>query len=274
MSHPFYLRLPYIAKLDNQIEPGQSLVVKGQATNETFVINLATSPSIEECKEVILHASFRVKEKVVVVNTLRDGTWGKEERHKLAIDKGAQFNIRIRSHQDKFEIFVNSKSIGSFEYRLPLAAVTHVQILGDLVLNAVGWEGNYYCVPYQMKIPNHFSRQSKLFLTLVPQDDERIDINFLVGDEDIAFHFNPRFNKGKTVLNSYFGGKWGTEVFVDKFPFVRKQVVDILFISENEQIAVYVDGNPYCTFAHRIDPSKIDGLRINGAMELQVVNFE
>uniref|UniRef100_A0A915JTV1 Galectin n=1 Tax=Romanomermis culicivorax TaxID=13658 RepID=A0A915JTV1_ROMCU len=61
-----------------------------------FVINLATSSSIEDCKDLVLH------------------------------------------------VFLNGKSLGSFDYRQPIATISHVQILGDLVLNAVGWEGNYY----------------------------------------------------------------------------------------------------------------------------------
>uniref|UniRef100_A0A915L8A4 Galectin n=1 Tax=Romanomermis culicivorax TaxID=13658 RepID=A0A915L8A4_ROMCU len=144
MTHPFYLRLPYVAKLDNQIEPGQSLIVRGQSTNDTFVINLATSSSIEDCKDLVLHVSIRVKKGTIVFNSLSNGQWGKEEVHKCPLEKGQDFSVRIRSHPDKFEVFLKGKSLGSFDYRQPISTISHVQILGDLVLNAVGWEGNYY----------------------------------------------------------------------------------------------------------------------------------
>jgi len=271
MTHLFYLRLPYVAKLDNTIEPGQSLVVRGQAIGDKVVLNL-TNGIPSETSELIFHMSCRQKENVYVINNRVDGEWGKEVRVKGAIDKTSPFTIRIRSHENKFVAYVNGKKISEFNYRGALAAITHVQVLGDLTLNAVGWEGNYYSVPYKISIPGNFGPQRKLFLTFVP-DDERFDVNFMAGS-DIAFHFNPRLNKKVTVNNSYFGGQWGKEEIISNFPFTRKKATDLLFVSENEQIGVYVDSEPYCTFSQRIDSNKIDGLHIIGSMELQVVNFE
>lgn len=271
MAHPFYLRLPYIAKLDSQIEPGQSLVVRGQATGDRVVINLATSQDVEG-GTIILHVSCRSKDKVFVLNTFENGAWGKEERFKCSIEKSQPFVARIRCHGDKYEVFFDGKEIGEFKYRLPLASVTYVQVYGELTLNSVGWEGNYYSVPYKIKIPNNFTRQRKLFLTFVP-DSEKFNVDLLAGD-DIAFHFNPRFNQKKTVNNSCFGGQWGQEEIVSNLPFTKKKGVDVLIVCENEQYAIYVNADPYCTFKHRIDPNKIDGLAIGPGVELQVVNFE
>lgn len=271
MSHPFYLRLPYVAKLDNAIEPGQSLVVRGQQLGDKVIINLATGPSVDG-SDLVLHLSCRQKDNSYVMNTMFNGKWDNEVRVKGCLDKMQPFTVRIRCHENKFAVYANGKELSEFPYRGALASISHVHVQGELTLNAVGWEGNYYCVPYKVAIPGNFNRQRKLFLTLVP-DDERVEVNFMA-DADIAFHFNPRFNKKMTVNNSYFGGQWGKEEFITNFPFVRKKAVDLLFVCENEQMGVYVDGQPYCTFAHRIDPGKITDLSIIGGMELQVVNFE
>lgn len=271
MAHPFFLRLPYVAKLDNSIEPGQSLVIRGQAIGDKVIVNFCNGVPIDGC-ELVFHLSCRQKENAFVLNNFDGKQWGKEVRAKGCLDKASPFCIRIRCHDNKFAVYANGKEVGEFAYRGALAAISHVQVLGELTLNAVGWEGNYYGVPYKVPIVGNFGRQRKLFLTFIP-DDERVDINLMAG-EDIAFHFNPRFYSKETINNSQFGGQWGKEEKVAKFPFQRKKAVDVLFVCENDQIGVYVDSEPYCTFIHRIDPQKIDKLAISGGMELQVVNFE
>lgn len=112
--------------------------------------------------------SCRLKEKECVLNTKEKGQWGKEERHKLHLEKGTPFYIRIRCHENHFEVslyklnfskkkrklnevssfiqkvFVDGKELCEFRYRSPLHFVTHVVVEGQLTLNSVGWEGNYY----------------------------------------------------------------------------------------------------------------------------------
>jgi len=272
MAHTFSLRLPYAARLDAAINPGQSLIVRGQPTGDRFDINLANGPD-SNTSNIILHMSCRLKEKEYVFNSKQNGQWGKEERHKLHLAKGTPFSIRIRCHESKFEVTVDGKELCEYHYRTPIVEVTHVDISGELTLNAVGWEGNYYSVPYKVGIPGNFDRGRKLFLTLEP-NDELFAVNFMAGS-DIAFHFNPRFNKKHTVNNSCMGGSWGKEEIVTaKWPFEKKKSADLVFVSENDQYGVYVNGEPYCTFVHRIDPHKIDGLEITGKMDLQVVHVE
>lgn len=42
------------------------------------------------------------------------------------------------------QITVDGKELCEYKYRMPVVAVTHVDVNGELTLNAVGWEGNYY----------------------------------------------------------------------------------------------------------------------------------
>jgi len=272
MAHHFSLRVPYAAKLDTQINPGQSLVVRGTPTGDRFDINLATGAD-PGSTNIILHVSCRLKDKEYVFNTKDNGAWGKEEKHKLHLEKGTPFNIRIRCHENRFEVIVDGKDLCEYKYRMPIVSISHVDVNGDISLNAVGWEGNYYSVPYKVGIPGNFGRGRKMFLTMDP-DDDSVSVNFMVG-ADTAFHFNPRFNKKHTINNSQFGGAWGKEETVAaKWPFEKKKSADLVFVCENEQFGVYVNSEPYCTFVHRVDPNKIDGLFVTGKMDLQVVHFE
>jgi len=271
MAHPFSLRLPYVAKLDSTINPGQSLIVRGQPNGDRFDINFTKGPDSNQ-DDIVFHMSCRLKQKEYVMNTKENGQWGKEEVHKMHLEKGTPFYIRIRCHENHFEVFADGKELCEFKYRSPLHNVTHVDVNGQLTLNSVGWEGNYYSVPYKAAIPGRFGPGHKVFVSLLPEDDQ-FSLNLMVG-EDIAFHFNPRFFSKNTVNNSQFGGNWGKEEVQKKFPFEKKKTTDVLLVCEGEQFSAYVNGEPYCTFAHRIDSTQINQLYITGKMDLQVINFE
>jgi len=267
--HPFSLRLPYTAKLDTTINPGQSLIVRGQPTGDRFDINLESGPT--DTADIIFHMSCRLKEKEYVLNTKENGQWGKEERHKLHLAKGTPFAIRVRCHESKFELFVDGKEVAEYKYRTPLHSVNYVNVKGELTLNSVGWEGNYYSIPLRVGIPGNFGKGRKLFLTFIPEDD--FSVNFMIG-EDVAFHFNPRISKKAVVNNTKMNGVWGSEERPKEFPFEKKKSTDLLIVCEEQTFGVYINGQSYCTYTHRTDPSKISQLSIEGKMELQVVNFE
>ena len=62
----------------------------------------------------------------------------------------------------------------------------------------------------------------------------RFAINLSCGpspDDDIAFHFNPRFNVGVVVRNTRQGGAWGTEEqHQSSFPFDHDDQFDLLCV--------------------------------------------
>lgn len=70
-----------------------------------FDINLTAGPNVEsEATDVLFHMSMRQDEKKVVLNNLKHGKWEKEERHSNPFKEGEQFDIRIRAHDNKFEV--------------------------------------------------------------------------------------------------------------------------------------------------------------------------
>ncbi|KAG9465944.1 hypothetical protein GDO78_017484 [Eleutherodactylus coqui] len=53
-------------------------------------------------------------------------------------------------------------------------------------------------------------------------------VNFICSNNDIAFHFNPRFSDGNvTVCNTKQGGDWGAEERRHKMPFKQNTYFDI-----------------------------------------------
>ncbi|KAK6038942.1 galactoside-binding lectin [Cooperia oncophora] len=92
-----------------------------------FTINLHSKSADFSGNDVPLHISVRFDEGKVVMNTFSNGEWGKEERKSLPIKKGDSFDIRIRAHDDRFQIVIDQKEFKDYEHRLPLTtrSITH-----------------------------------------------------------------------------------------------------------------------------------------------------
>lgn len=271
MAHVAQLRLPHVQKMDVQVEPGQSIVIRGEPHGEKVVVNLAHGPEVD-AGDIILHNSIRIKDKVIVLNSMNNGSWGKEERHKHSFEKGHPLIYRIRCHPNKFTLFLDGDELGDFVYRQPLTTVNYIQVYGDLTLNSIGLEGNYYSIPYKKWLDKNFGAGQKLHLSLVP-DDEKFEVNLMCND-DIAFHMSVRFSQKRTVFNTFVNGEWGKEEDAKDFVFSKKKGVDITIECHGDKYTIYVNGSPFFTYTHRIDPRLINCLAIKGNLELQQVKFE
>ncbi|XP_052512405.1 placental protein 13-like isoform X1 [Budorcas taxicolor] len=75
---------------------------------------------------------------IVVMNTLKDGSWGKEQKlHTDAFVPGQPFELRFLVLENEYQVFVNSKPICQFAHRLPLQSVKMLDVRGDIVLTSV-----------------------------------------------------------------------------------------------------------------------------------------
>ncbi|KRX62780.1 32 kDa beta-galactoside-binding lectin [Trichinella sp. T9] len=265
------LKVPYLAKLENAIQPGQSLIARGLVTGDRFDINF--QQGVHEHNGIALHVSCRQHEKVFVLNTFDEGCWKKETRFKSPLKVGEPFDLRIRAHDDRFEMFANHKHVGDYKHMQPLTSINHLLITGTCELHSVLWEGNYYPKPYECRMDG-FKPGRRLFVSGVPADGaKKFNINLCSGP-DIAFHFNPRFNEKKVVRNAMVNGSWGNEERNGDFPFDKKKNFDILFVCEAQAIQVYVNNMEFTNFVHRVAPEKIDSLKIEGDLELQLIHLE
>uniref|UniRef100_A0A915D8M9 Galectin n=1 Tax=Ditylenchus dipsaci TaxID=166011 RepID=A0A915D8M9_9BILA len=216
--------VPYTSKLLAEIQPGQSLVVHGQVhpQAERFEINL-----LNDCLEinphsgsVPLHVNVRLDEGKIVLNSFVGGEWGKEERHSSKFAANEPFDIRIRVHEDKYEVFANQKHVADFKHRTAFTTVDHLQVKGDISLSGVHWGGRYFASPFE----THFHENSlrtgqRVYIYGIPKGD--FNVNFMNANGDSLFHFNPRFSEKAIVRNSQSDGVWGKEEREGAFPFKR-----------------------------------------------------
>ncbi|RCN43652.1 galactoside-binding lectin [Ancylostoma caninum] len=269
--------VPYRSVLQEKIEPGQTLIVKGSTIDESqrFTINLHSKSADFSGNDLPLHISVRFDEGKIVMNTFANGEWGKEERKSNPIKKGDSFDIRIRAHDDRFQIIIDQKEFKDYEHRLPLTSITHLSIDGDLYLNHVHWGGKYYPVPYESGIAAGFQVDKTLLIFgTVEKKGKRFNVNLLRRNGDIALHFNPRFDEKAVIRNALAANEWGNEEREGKMPFEKGVGFDLAIKNEAYAFQIFVNGERFASFAHRSDPNDITGLQIQGDIELTGIQIQ
>ncbi|XP_035529452.1 galectin-3b [Morone saxatilis] len=134
-------------------------------------------------------------------------------------------------------------------------------------------------VPYKQSLPSGV--YDKLLITIagtIKPNADKFTVD-LGTSNDLAFHFNPRFNEsGKKVIvrNSCIGNKWGKEERdLQHFPFVQGQPFEIKILCSQREFKVAVNNSHLLSFQHRItDLRAINKLNIYYDVNLSRVHTE
>ncbi|NP_001357615.1 galectin-12 isoform 2 [Mus musculus] len=115
---------------------------------------------------------------------------------------------------------------------------------------------------------------------VVPLHARRFQVDFQCGcclhpQPDVAFRFSPRFYtvKPHVICNTHQGGLWQKEI---RWPGVALQRGDsflILFLFENEEVKVSVNGQHFLHYRYRLPLSRVDTLDISGDILVKAVGF-
>lgn len=217
-----------------------------------------------------------IAQKRIYLNACIDGEWGREGSVKHRWQPGDEFDIRVRTHEKYFEIFIEHKLVAKFAYYVPVTYISHIYINGDVELYTVSWEGKFYQIPYAADIPGNFYPGRKLYISaMVKRKAKQFTVDFYCG-YDIAFRINPRIIEKKLAKNTRCQDRWGDE---DKtvevsFPFKHNRAFDLLVYCEENRFFVYVDDCLTATYNHRMGPRGIDKLAIDGDIELLGVHLK
>ncbi|XP_069787087.1 galectin-8-like isoform X2 [Narcine bancroftii] len=91
---------------------------------------------------------------------------------------------------------------------------------------------------------------------------------------NIAFHFNPRFQRSEYVVcNTLEKEKWGQEMKKYEMPFKKGEPFEIIFFVMVDKFKVAVNGKHFLDYQHRISPAKVDTLGISGVVKIQTIGF-
>jgi len=265
--------VPYLSHLEaTGIQPGQTVIVKGIQNGERFDVNLMNGNDVQTA-DIALHLSVRLKEKSIILNSKQANAFGKEEKKKNPFKDNEPVDLRIRAHDNKFEIFANQKEIAEFEHRQPITTITHLFIDGNIELHNVTWGGKYYPVPYQFDVEGGLTPGKKLFISGIPEKKGKgFNVELVNNLKEVSFSFDVRFGDKAVVRNAQLNGVWGNEEKSgSKLPFEKDVAFDLIIVNEPYSFQVFVNGQHFCAFAHRSDPNNVRSFRINGDVELQGV---
>ncbi|KAG8432995.1 hypothetical protein GDO86_017313 [Hymenochirus boettgeri] len=82
---------------------------------------------------------------------------------------------------------------------------------------------------------------------------DNFEINFLNDSEDqIAFHFNPRFSERSIICNSFLSNHWGQEERTDTFPLEANEPFQIEIYSDHEHFKVLIEDCKLIQYRQRI----------------------
>ena len=101
---------------------------------------------------------------------------------------------------------------------------------------------------------NNFEPGKVVYIDGTAPTSGRFVVNFIsVNSNDIAFHFNPRFNQGVVVRNTHRNGKWDPNYESDGgFPFTAGEEFSLIFVCQNYGYEVAVNGDHFTTYLHRL----------------------
>ncbi|XP_036197224.1 galectin-9-like isoform X1 [Myotis myotis] len=105
----------------------------------------------------------------------------------------------------------------------------------------------------------------------------RFAVNFQTGfsDNDIAFHFNPRFEEGGYVVcNTKQKGRWGPEERKMSMPLQMGIPFEIRFLVQSSGFQVTVNGNFFTNYVHRVPFHRVDNISVTGAVGLTHISFQ
>ncbi|XP_035889256.1 galectin-9-like isoform X2 [Phyllostomus discolor] len=134
-------------------------------------------------------------------------------------------------------------------------------------------------VPFTGSIHGGLQEGLQITVTgIVHQSSEtRFAVNFQTGfsDQDIAFHFNPRFEEGGYVVcNTKQKGSWGTEERKMQMPFQRGNPFQLCFLVQSKEFQVMVNGNFFTQYSHRVPFHKVDAMSVTGTVGLTNISFQ
>uniref|UniRef100_A0A183BM65 Galectin n=1 Tax=Globodera pallida TaxID=36090 RepID=A0A183BM65_GLOPA len=264
--------MPYTSRLNSPLAPGQTLIFQGSIDSNArhFELSLISGVPNSGQEQIALQICFHFEIGITVLNSMLGGDeWGEEEFHSNPFFHGKPFDVRIRVHEDKFDILTNQMPWATFRHCMDFRQINHIQASGDVSLGAVHWGGRYFEVPYEMSFHDHaLESGQRVFIYGIPKGDFAVSLTGVNSDD--LFRMSAHFDNQIVVRNAQTDKEWGAEESDGTFPFRNGEGFDLVILNEPLALQVSVNGLPFCSFFHRTKDIHKDykKLRICGEVEL------
>ncbi|XP_006032584.1 galectin-9-like isoform X2 [Alligator sinensis] len=109
----------------------------------------------------------------------------------------------------------------------------------------------------------------------VGSQGKRFAVNLRCANNDIAFHFNPRFDESCPVVvcNTEQGGHWGAEERTYVMPFQRSTYFEMITKVQGHCYQVAVNGQQFLEYRHRVPFLSVQILEISGDLTVNCISF-
>jgi hypothetical protein len=279
---------PYNGDIPNGLVPGKQIQISGVVGHhaDRLQFNLLTHSGGHA-----LHINPRFDQNCVVRNSCIGG-WGQEERHgNMVFQKGQPFNLIISCEPDRYRVAFNGQHLFDYNHRVPIQEVSRLSIEGQQQITSIAFNGGQQQrgheisnpgVPFSMPISDGAQPGRLIQMKLVPQHG-RFVINMQNGSapngsNDIVFHCSVRWDDpnsgGQPVVirTNCAGGGWGQEERNQQFfPFQIGQEAEVLILLEPSEWKMAVNGQHFCSFAHRSPYYGATHLNINGSVQIRSI---
>ncbi|XP_037103618.1 lectin, galactoside-binding, soluble, 2b [Syngnathus acus] len=114
-----------------------------------------------------------------------------------------------------------------------------------------------------------FKEGQEFKIRVKPKDDcNRFSINIGHDSDNIALHFNPRFDQSAIICNSMSGGSWGDEHRDDNFCFSHGEESKFYINFNNEEFIIKLPNGSTITFPNRLADVKYNYFDVAGEAKI------
>ncbi|KAL1513139.1 hypothetical protein ABEB36_002595 [Hypothenemus hampei] len=170
-----------------------------------------------------------------------------------------------------------------FPHRIPYNKVTHLLVEGDIFLTSISFKNIVLSgkkSPFLGELPVALQPEKIIRVHGITHPNcDRININLATGPnsqprDDIALHISIRLNQGCIVRNSYANNRWQDEDRSGNLPIEKGQSFKIVVLVDPLHYKIAVNGQPYCTFPHRIPYNRVTHLLVEEDSIQTSVSFD
>jgi len=138
--------IPYVGQIKDGMRPGKMIVINGKVPRncDRFSINLQIGASTQPRADIAFHWSVRLKQGVLVRNTLQNQKWQHEERNMpfYPFKAGENFEMMILAEKEEYKVAINGKHFIGYVHRIkPLKKIDTLSIQGDVKIFSIKFDG-------------------------------------------------------------------------------------------------------------------------------------
>ncbi|KAF9411965.1 hypothetical protein HW555_009379, partial [Spodoptera exigua] len=271
------------------IYPGRIIKVKGQVPNcsPRFAINLQCGPKMHPGEDIAFHFNPRFVQNTLVRNHFACSGWGTEEvSNGVPMKAGECFEVLIHCYYYNFKVEVNGIFACEFNHRIDFDQISHIMVDGDVTIHQISFEGlnppqdPKLMIPCVVPVPGDMRPGRTVRVKgVTPCGVKRFAVNLQCGpnlhpDEDIAFHFNPRFCQKAVVRNHFIWSGWGPEETQGPLPLSSGEPFEVFIHCYKHAFKAFLNGSEICDFNHRIPIERISHVMIDGDALIYEIDFD